>query len=119
VQSLTSLLQAHRDITLTEGVDVNGEEVQVYTPSDNKDDDSQKDLRGSLVSYLERLDSEFSKSLQNMDQHTVEYMDRMRDEQVLYKHIVAAQKYLQSVNNIPSTCRLVMLRMEHLYFKVG
>lgn len=91
-------------------------------------DDDDKDLvpvsgsvaaiRGSIVSFVDRLDDEFTKSLQNIDPHTTEYVDRLKDETGLYAVIVRAQAYFEVHKMEDSTCRVVMRRLEHVYYKV-
>ncbi|RUP45467.1 eukaryotic translation initiation factor 3 subunit 8 N-terminus-domain-containing protein, partial [Jimgerdemannia flammicorona] len=90
-------------------------------------DDDDKDLvppagsvlsiRGSIVSFVDRLDDEFTKSLQNIDPHTTEYVDRLKDETGLYAVIVRAQAYFEMHGMEESTCRVVMRRLEHVYYK--
>ena len=41
-------------------------------------------IRGSIISFVDRLDDEFTKSLQNIDPHGTVYVDRLKDEKVLY-----------------------------------
>jgi translation initiation factor 3 subunit C len=83
------------------------------------------EILGSVVSFVERLDDEFTKSLQIIDPHTTEYLDRLKDEQLIYNTIIRAQLY--SELNIPESeitekagdqiARVVARRLEHIYFK--
>lgn len=114
------MLDANSDIVVTD----DAEEEQnddILLDADGKpvrDDDSRKNLRGSVIGYIERLDTEFIKSLQHIDPHTTDYLDRMRDETQLYRLIVDAQRFMTKQNNVTGVCRLIMLRIEHIYFKV-
>jgi translation initiation factor 3 subunit C len=91
-------------------------------------DEGQKHIKvpGSLVSYVERLDDELTRSLQSIDPHTSEYIERLTDEGALYNIIVRAMLYYEFLQKelsaeIPqeSVNRIVMRRLEHVYFKVG
>lgn len=80
---------------------------------------------GSVVSYVERLDDELVRSLQSIDPHTSEYIDRLSDEGALYNIIFRGMLYYEIVRkeeslNVPqdSVNRIVMRRLEHVYFKV-
>ena len=75
-------------------------------------------IRGSIVSFIDRLDDEFTKSLQNIDPHTTDYVDRLKDETELYATIVRGQLYFEKNDLNESTSRVVMRRLEHLYYKV-
>ena len=75
-------------------------------------------IRGSIVSFIDRLDDEFTKSLQNIDPHTTDYVDRLKDETELYTTIVRGQIYFEKNNLNESTSRVIMRRLEHLYYKV-
>lgn len=82
-------------------------------------------IPGSIVSYAERLDDELTRSLQNIDPHTAEYIERLSDEGALYNNIVRAQLYIEQLRkdetlNVPQEAanRIVMRRLEHIYFKV-
>ncbi|KZF22721.1 eukaryotic translation initiation factor 3 subunit EifCc [Xylona heveae TC161] len=79
---------------------------------------------GSIVSCVERLDDELTRSLQQIDPHTAEYVERLADENVLHAVIVRALLYIESVQKDPklqvpqeSLNRIVMRRLEHVYFK--
>ncbi|GBB90228.1 hypothetical protein RclHR1_01710028 [Rhizophagus clarus] len=74
-------------------------------------------IRGSIVSFIDRLDDEFTKSLQNIDPHTTDYVDRLKDETELYATIVRGQIYFEKNDLNESTSRVIMRRLEHLYYK--
>lgn len=80
---------------------------------------------GSIVSYVERLDDELVRSLQSIDPHTSEYIERLSDEGDLYNIIFRGMLYYETIRkheslNVPqdSINRIVMRRLEHIYFKV-
>ena len=118
---LLKLLEDNRNLVVVE----NAEEWE--------DDDKQPQpapgekfkIPGSIVSILERLDDELTRSLQHIDPHTAEYIERLGDEQALYTDILRALLYtedlmkdekLETPQN--SANRLVMRLLEHIYFKV-
>ncbi|KAK1637384.1 eukaryotic translation initiation factor 3 subunit 8 [Colletotrichum phormii] len=79
---------------------------------------------GSIVSYVERLDDELTRSLQNIDPHTSEYIDRLTDEGALYNTVFRGMLYYEYLRKdaeleIPqeSINRVVTRRLEHVYFK--
>jgi translation initiation factor 3 subunit C len=81
-------------------------------------------IPGSIVSSVERLDDELTRSLQQTDPHTSEYIERLGDEQLLYNDIVRALIYTEnSAKADPSDPRqdglnrITMRRLEHVYFK--
>ena len=80
---------------------------------------------GSVASMLERLDDELTRSLQHTDPHAAEYIDRLSDEQNLYNRILRTQLYVEDIRSDDSLAvsqdnlsRVMMRRVEHLYFKV-
>lgn len=82
-------------------------------------------IPGSIVSSVERLDDELTRSLQHIDPHTAEYIERLGDEQALYTNVVRALLYVENMMKDPklevpqeSANRVVMRRLEHIYFKV-
>ena len=85
-------------------------------------------VRGSVISFIDRLEDEFTKSLQNIDPHATEYVERLGDEKLLYQTIVRAQSYFEGVleQALPEKVqtfvseplrRVVMRRLEHIYSK--
>lgn len=77
------------------------------------------------MSFVERLDDELTRSLQHIDPHTAEYVERLADEGLLYSQLVRTLIYVESLKKIPElefpqepVNRIVMRRLEHVYFKV-
>lgn len=82
-------------------------------------------IPGSVVSVVERLDDELTRSLQHIDPHTAEYIERLQDEQALYTDILRALLYVEDLKRDEKLAqsddaanRVVMRRLEHVYFKV-
>ncbi|KAJ5273498.1 Eukaryotic translation initiation factor 3 subunit C [Penicillium angulare] len=118
--TLLSVLEEHRNYIISEGAD------------EWEDDDKQPQVAegetfyipGSIVSYIERLDDELTRSLQQIDPHTAEYIERLSDEQQLYNNLVRTQIYAESLNageknetRQDAVNRVVIRRLEHVYFK--
>lgn len=74
-------------------------------------------VRGSIISFVENLDNEFTKTLQNTDQHGSEYVERLREEKPLYEAIVKAQVLFEREGWDEPIARAVMRRLEHVYSK--
>ncbi|KAJ2079178.1 Translation initiation factor 3 subunit c [Coemansia sp. RSA 988] len=99
-------------------------QISIYETADVHEDDSDATytnepitLRGSVVAFIDRLDDEFTRSLQSIDPHTPDYIERMRDSVPLYVTIVRAQSYFERNNIKDSLCRVVLRRLEHLYYR--
>ena len=93
------------------------DELVERTPDDEKDGIVR--IRGSIISFVDRLDDEFTKSLQNIDPHGTEYVERLKDEKFLYTTITLAQTYYEKATTQgDSLTRVIMRRLEHIYSKV-
>ncbi|KAJ2025710.1 Translation initiation factor 3 subunit c, partial [Coemansia sp. S3946] len=111
VNELLALLEANRQITIIESGDSHDyEEDFEYT-------NATITLRGSIIASVDRLDEEFTKSLRNIDPHTPEYIERMRDAVPLYVTIVRAQSYFERTDQKTSLCHVVLRRLDHLYYR--
>ncbi|KAK5104979.1 Translation initiation factor 3 subunit c [Lithohypha guttulata] len=122
---------AQREFTLLlEELDKNPSLVVVEGAEEWEDDEKQPPtdnllkVPGSVVSLLERLDDELTRSLQQTDPHTAEYIERLSDEQPLYDNIVRASIYYETIGKNPEVGkqtdninRIVIRRIEHIYFK--
>lgn len=118
--ALLSILEENRNHVVTEGADEwEDDERQPQAAPDQT-----LYIPGSVVSYVERLDDELTRSLQQIDPHTAEYIERLSDEQQLYNNIVRTQFYVEELGKTDqseprrdSINRMVMRRLEHVYFK--
>ncbi|KAF7443633.1 eukaryotic translation initiation factor 3 subunit C [Pyrenophora tritici-repentis] len=111
----------------------NSEEIVVIENAEEWEDDEKLPtitpgeifrIPGSIVSFVERLDDELTRSLQHIDPHTSEYIERLTDEALLYAQLVRTLVYVESMKKNPALDlpqeplnRIVMRRLEHVYFK--
>lgn len=119
--TLLEVLEENRNMVVLENAEEweDDEKAPVPTPGEKLK------IPGSVVSMIERLDDELTRSLQHIDPHTAEYIERLSDEQALYNKIIRALLYVEELKKdqkleIPqeSANRIVMRRVEHIYFKV-
>ncbi|KAI1373048.1 eukaryotic translation initiation factor 3 subunit 8 N-terminus-domain-containing protein [Hypoxylon crocopeplum] len=119
--------------TLFEVLETNRDYVVIENAEEWDDDEKPPTLQagekyikipGSIVSYVERLDDELTRSLQTIDPHTSEYIERLTDEGSLYNVIFRGLLYYETLTKDESLQtpqdslnRIVMRRLEHVYFK--
>lgn len=118
--TLLSVLENNRTYVVTEGAEEWEDDEKQPTPAPGE----VVHIPGSIVSYVERLDDELTRSLQHIDPHTAEYIDRLGDEKQLYANLVRTQVYVEGLTQSEKTDprqdslnRVVMRRLEHIYFK--
>lgn len=118
---LLEILENTQEIVVIEGAEEweDDEKLPTITPGEIFR------IPGSVVSFVERLDDELTRSLQHIDPHTAEYVERLTDEALLYAQLVRALIYVENLKKNPSLDlpqdalnRVVMRRLEHMYFKV-
>jgi translation initiation factor 3 subunit C len=121
LSTLFDVLEKNEDHIVYEGADEWEDDEKPPTVADGE---KYIKVPGSIVSYVERLDDELTRSLQTIDPHTSEYIDRLTDEGSLYNVIFRGLLYYEhlrkdSTLEIPqdSINRIVMRRLEHVYFK--
>ncbi|KAI0267168.1 eukaryotic translation initiation factor 3 subunit 8 [Gloeopeniophorella convolvens] len=107
---------------LTENVAYSVQEVtEDYDDLVERSPEEEKDgivrIRGSIISFVDRLDDEFTRSLQNLDPHGTEYVDRLKDEKGLYCTICRAEVLYEKKQLPEPLARVVMRRLEHIYSK--
>ena len=93
VDQLVSIVAADSSYSVQEITD-DYDELAERTPADEKEKGIVR-IRGSIISFVDRLDDEFTKSLQNIDPHGTEYVDRLQDEKVLYCTICHAESFYE------------------------
>lgn len=76
-----------------------------------------KQVRGLILSQLERLDEEYFKSLQLMDPHTQDYVARMRHEAALLKLLRVGFDYFEARGEAQKAASLAARRLDHLYYR--
>lgn len=117
VNSMLDILDSNPHITLSVTA-VNEVLEAEHLLDDRISDGLSVVLPGNIASFVDRLDDEFTKSLQTIDPHSIEYVERLRDETVLYAALLRAQLYAEATTSLrESSDMLVMRRVEHLYFK--
>lgn len=119
--NLLSVLEANRELVVVENAEPWEDDEKLPTITEGE----KLLLPGSIVALVERLDDELTRSLQHIDPHSAEYIERLSDESNLYNNIVRTQLYHEEISkhaslNEPqrSLNRVVMRRLEHVYFKV-
>lgn len=123
---LLETLEANLSFIVTE----NAEEWEDDEKAPQPEPGSTVKIPGSIVSSIERLDDELTRSLQQTDPHTAEYIERLGDEQLLYTDILRSLIYIETLmkdekskkpplDTTPqdSANRIAIRRLEHVYFK--
>lgn len=116
-QLITMLLGPNKEYTVVEEVEEYDQDIERVPGQGSESDNSRVKVRGSLISLLENIDNEFTKTLQNTDQHGTEYVERLREEKPLYETILKAQVLFEREQWQDQTVRAVMRRLEHVYSK--
>ncbi|KAI0786752.1 eukaryotic translation initiation factor 3 subunit 8 [Abortiporus biennis] len=114
VDQLISIISKEPSYTIQE-ITEDYDELAERKPEDYKDGIVR--IRGSIISFVDRLDDEFTKSLQNIDPHGTEYVDRLKDEKGLYCTICRAQELYEKYKQEDPLGRVIMRRLEHIYSK--
>lgn len=111
---LISLLLDNKDYIVQDNVEEYNE-LEERTPVGGK----RVAVGGNLVSLLENLDNEFTKTLQHTDAHErgTEYIARLREETPLYVAITKSQALFEREQWNDQIARSIMRRLEHTYAK--
>jgi translation initiation factor 3 subunit C len=66
---------------------------------------------------VHRLEEEYTKSLQRINPHTSEYIMRLKDESAMVQLAGEVGSYYKRVGNTSAAARVLLLQLEHLYYK--
>ncbi|CAO3624813.1 unnamed protein product [Cunninghamella echinulata] len=113
VNQILNIIEAEPQYIVTEDADDLDNDDKDVVPAEGE----VVKLRGSIIGYIERLDDEFTKSLQATDPHTPDYIDRLRDEPSLYALLVRSQSYFEKYDLKANISRVIVRRLDHLYYK--
>ena len=118
--TLLEVLEQNRDIVVVESAEAWEDDDKPPQVQPGK----KLQIPGSLTSMIERLDDELTRALQHTDPHAAEYIERLTDEQSLYGRILRTMLYVEEIKSDASLDvpqehlnRVVMRRLEHIYFK--
>ena len=74
-------------------------------------------IRGSFSSYLYRIDDEYLRALQNIDSHSNEYIEFMKDELILASVLFKSREFFVAIGSDEAEFNIIARFFEHLYYR--
>lgn len=121
VSNLLTVLEQNKNYIVTE-IAVPTDDISIEPESDSE---GVKKIVGSIASFVERLSDELTSHLLVIDPHSTEYIERLKDESVLYNLLVRSQIYYEriiptdQITGLEATqlSRVILKRLETIYYK--
>jgi len=107
METLMKMLTDMEDLVVSENILEEAESLEA----------SPYQVRGCILTAMERFDEEYTKMLQACDAHSTEFVDRLKDEQPICTLLETLQGYMLKHGTSEEICRAYLRRIEHTYFK--
>ena len=127
--ALSEAAKSIADLTSGESKETTEVESEVRDITQDENDPNMVRVPGDLATYVQRLSSDFTKSLQQTDPNTSEYVERLNNEGLYLRLATAVQEYYtrhhvveakgsgQPTEYSMNAGRMAVKRIVHMYYK--